>query len=168
MKDVDTRPSQNWWSYQGWWIYGLAGGATLFAMTLANAIASIPRLFVEKVSWAELAVLPFLVFAVGFACGSVVGMLRGISLRAGWIGDGFIGLLVGILYFFCFMFWFDRPMALGRTPGREGWLLFGGFTGLAPGLMIGHDIRRDAAARARDGLAESSQTGVQPDITGEK
>jgi len=75
-----------------WWQCGLIGGITFSFATLIKASRSIPRLFRGDEEWIELPRFAIAVFAVGFVCGALVGILRRSSTLRGSAADGLIGV----------------------------------------------------------------------------
>jgi hypothetical protein len=136
-------------------------------MTLANVVAAIPRFFREDVPWGEVATLPFAVFGMGFVCGALVGLLRGLSRRLGWVGDAMIGALVMVVFFLCCMACFDREMLLGRQPGREGMLLFAALTGLVVGPVIARDVKGESAPNPQQAPGDRAQPDAPADRPGD-
>ena len=126
-----------------WWKCGILGGIVLSSATLIKVIGAIPRFFTEDVPWSEFVFLPFAVFGMGFVCGSLVGVLRGLSSRLGIVGDVVIGAAVMNIYFLCCMALFDPKMLSSEALGGAMMLFFATVTGMIGGAWLGNDLRRD-------------------------
>lgn len=133
-----------------WWVCGIIGGVTLSVMTVGNIVVALPWAFREEVRWWQLAALPFVVGAMGFVSGSLVGLLRGLSRRLDSVGDGIIGAVAGAVYFLCCTAYFDHDGLLRGDPGSAVLVLTGALIGLLGGIWVGHGIRRDLEQEKMD------------------
>jgi len=137
-READVRPTLRWWTW------GIIGGISLSLLTLIKGLAAV--LFLRPGEWdATAAVAPLLTFGMGFICGSLAGLLRGLSRRMGLFGDAMIGAVVADAYFLCCMFCFCPQMLTGEEPGRGQMLLGATLLGMICGPWFGRDFRRDFA-----------------------
>jgi hypothetical protein len=103
-----------------WWQFGLVGG---FALSVATAVKLVHAIFRGAAGEATLGNslgLFALTFAMGFACGVVARVGRGLHDRIGVIGDSIVGVAVMIVFFLACMLVFE-PDLLG-TKFRAGGL----------------------------------------------
>jgi len=134
-----------------WLQLSVVGGLTLSLVTLLigapfKIAAYLFQHKSEPIAWGELIGFPFLIFGMGFLCGSVVWALQGLSRRLGLLGDAITGLVVMNVFFLSCMLIFDRAMLQGNAPGREAMLVLGSVAGLVLGGWIGRDLRRESAS----------------------
>ena len=131
-----------------WWRSSVLGGVVLSLVTLIGLPLKLVRLLFPTTlpnpfPGPSLLGFPVFIFGLGFVCGSVVWALQGLPRRLGPLGDAITGWLVMIVFFVCCMLVFDRPMLLGKAPGREPMLLLGSVVGLVLGVWVGSDLRRE-------------------------
>jgi hypothetical protein len=133
-----------------WWQFGVFGGCVLSFATLVKVIGAIPRFFTEAVPWSELTYFPLAVFGMGFVCGVVVWAARFLSRWFGLAGDAMVGAIVMFVFFLLCMLVFDREILMGNRRGALVMLAAGSAIGLAMGLWIGSDLRRESRQRVEN------------------
>lgn len=139
-----------------WLACGLSGGIVLSGLTLTRLlVVKSQRVAGEMVdgvarppsfSWSETVRIVVLTFVMGFACGLIVRLGRGLSARFGAIGDVVVGiLLVNALLMMCLIAF--EPEVLTK-PWGVLLPLFGMATGLGTiaGFFGGRMIREEYAS----------------------
>jgi hypothetical protein len=122
-----------------WW--GLAGGSVLGLATAKNVAIG---LLIQPVPWPIVIGLPPALFGIGFVCGSVAGLLSGLSDLLGWIGDAIIGATIGGLFLAA-----CELLCSGTVDESAGVAVFGAMIGGPCGILFGLDWRREAARERR-------------------
>jgi hypothetical protein len=146
-----------------WWHYGLFGGVVLSLATVVKAIGALLWGAFGRANWAEFPRFLAAVFAMGFVCGLVVWVGRGLSRRLGVAGDAVLGMIVMEVFFICCMFLFD-PDLLGRKLSYGGLPMLGGgaVLGLLAGALIGRDVRRQWPRSDRGQHRGADPPGTKP------
>lgn len=132
-----------------WWQYGLIGGAGLSLATLIKFIGAVIVGAARGADWGPAPGFAALIFAMGSLCGLVAWASQDLSRRFGPVGDALTGMAVMIVFFLCCMIVF-APEMLGPKFATAGAIMFGlaVVVGLILGVWIGHDLRKEIAARA--------------------
>ena len=141
MNDENSRDNQ-------WTVLrcGMAGVYVLGVVCGIRFLWAIPRLFTEDWTWSELLWFPFQVIVLGFATGSVHGILLPLA-RFGKIGDAVIGAgCCNVYLLVCFALFETEALLNPRLDTALTLSAIATLAGAAFGLITGHEIRSSAKA----------------------
>ena len=125
---------------------GIAGVYVLGVVCGIRFLWAIPRLFTENWTWSELLWFPFQIIVLGFATGSVHGILLPLA-RFGKIGDAVIGAgCCNVYLLVCFALFETEALLNPRLDTTLALSAIATFAGAAFGLIVGHEIRGSVKA----------------------
>ena len=146
-----------------WWHAGLAGGLVLTLATAIKFVRSVIRGGMGEAEWIEAIGFAAAIFGMGFLCGVIVWLGRGLHRRLGMVGDAIVGATVIVVFFLCCMLLFSQEMLGAKWRSGMAMLGLAVVAGIIGGVMLGRDIRKDADVAALYARAKKRRTGKRID-----
>ncbi len=141
-----------------WWQFGLFGGAVLSLATAVKVVRAVVRGEVDVGELSEAAWFAAAIFGMGFLCGVIAWIGRGLHQQLGMAGDAVVGVAVMLVFFVSCMLLF-APEMLGAKFSSGGAPMLGlaVVVGLIGGAWIGRDLRKEWAKHEREQRRHSEE-----------